>query len=276
MKTAEEWLKDNALARVPNQHYLFGVVCNIQADANAEPLEVLRILVELAKNRNAACALCVASRTADGVITHNPSCPVPAAEALLTDAPAPEQTEPTALEALRELMGFIDNNLVEFTGEEPNVDASEAPECTALARQFEALCQRAENLLANERTEMTDDYKQACGAYKPVIDELPEVRIRRMRDGAPERTELTPEIVQNGLLLVARPIPLEVIAAWTDEQQREAGEWSARVADSASDNDDVVVPPEPEWTKLYEVDFKGRYVCDVDADAAGGSKGDRA
>lgn len=83
----------------------------------------------------------------------------------------------------------------------------------------------------------------------------------------PERAELTPEIVRNALLLVERVVPLGVVEFWTTEQQRQAGEWAAALHTQASDNDDVVVPPEPEWTKPYEVNFKGRYVRDVDAGA---------
>ena len=81
---------------------------------------------------------------------------------------------------------------------------------------------------------------------------------RRKQDAVKPRPELTPVIVRNALLLVARDVPLAVIAGWTDEQQREAGEWAVAVADSASDKDDV--PLEPEWSKPYEVDFRGRLV----------------
>lgn len=47
-------------------------------------------------------------------------------------------------------------------------------------------------------------------------------------------------------------VPESAIAAWTDEQCRQAEEWAGAAHLNASDNDDVVVPPIPEHVKVHD------------------------
>lgn len=54
------------------------------------------------------------------------------------------------------------------------------------------------------------------------------------------------------LMLVSHYVPLEVIAKWTDEQVQQAETWAGAVHYHASDNDDVVVPPKPEFLNGFE------------------------
>jgi hypothetical protein len=76
----------------------------------------------------------------------------------------------------------------------------------------------------------------------------------------PGQPALTCEVVVDLLGLVTRIVPIEVVEAWTDAQRKAAAEWANAEAADASDNADVCVPPEPEWTKPFEVDFRGYYV----------------
>lgn len=43
----------------------------------------------------------------------------------------------------------------------------------------------------------------------------------------------------------------EELKTWSQEQIDAAGDWAARAYLRASDNDDVVVPPKPEFLKAY-------------------------
>ncbi len=51
----------------------------------------------------------------------------------------------------------------------------------------------------------------------------------------------------NTLLLTTVDVSMATIATWTDEQAKLAEEWACAVHFSASDNDDVVVPPRPSF-----------------------------
>lgn len=63
---------------------------------------------------------------------------------------------------------------------------------------------------------------------------------------------VTPEVLQDLLGLVLPRVPTtRVIAEWTAAQQEEASMWASACHLSASDNDDVVVPPQPEFLKKY-------------------------
>lgn len=62
-------------------------------------------------------------------------------------------------------------------------------------------------------------------------------------DGEPA----SPEALQVCLILVGLEPSLETIATWSTEQQRLALEWASATHFRASDNDDVVVPPRPDF-----------------------------
>lgn len=47
-------------------------------------------------------------------------------------------------------------------------------------------------------------------------------------------------------------VPLEAIKSWTDEQCETAENWAGATHLNASDNDDVVVPPIPEWVSVHD------------------------
>lgn len=104
------------------------------------------------------------------------------------------------LEVLRGIMGFIDDNLVEFTAQ-PNADDSEGDECTALAYAFEGFCQRAEALLAGEpkRRGKPITIQEARNVAKQTLADI-EARRRQEREEEtdflePEPTEPTAEKV---------------------------------------------------------------------------------
>lgn len=180
------------------------------ADANREPLEVLRKVLD------AYWINCYSDDEREAIRQR--------AEALLAGEPAPERTEPDDWTSTRK-------------------DLAE------LIRRLAAKC--PDKLFAI----------QAMGYLE-----------RRGLLGSPlryERTEptLTCKIVVDSLCLVARIVPLEVVETWTEVQREGAADWAGAVAADASDNEDVCVPPEPEWTKPYEVDFKGRLVRDADVEA---------
>lgn len=66
---------------------------------------------------------------------------------------------------------------------------------------------------------------------------------------AAEREEepIAPAVLGDLLLLVDVGPPLADIEAWTDEQRDQAMRWASATHLSASDNDDVEVPPRPEF-----------------------------
>lgn len=57
------------------------------------------------------------------------------------------------------------------------------------------------------------------------------------------------DVLQSILAIVDRNVEQIVIETWTPAEREEARAWAAAVHLSASDNDDVVVPPEPEHVK---------------------------
>lgn len=59
------------------------------------------------------------------------------------------------------------------------------------------------------------------------------------------------ETLKDLLSLVGVDCPLETIACWTVEQKDQAAEWAASVHLQASDNDDVEVPPRPNFLTGY-------------------------
>lgn len=52
-------------------------------------------------------------------------------------------------------------------------------------------------------------------------------------------------VLQSILQLADADVPMEVIEKWTPEERKQAQDWAGAVHLSASDNDDVVVPPKP-------------------------------
>jgi hypothetical protein len=58
------------------------------------------------------------------------------------------------------------------------------------------------------------------------------------------------------LLMASVTVHETIIATWTDEQCREADVWSCSVHLSASDNDDIQVPPKPAFLPDYD-DVRG-------------------
>lgn len=59
-----------------------------------------------------------------------------------------------------------------------------------------------------------------------------------------------PDRVFNALLCVGDADVEEAeVAAWTSEQRKRAGEWALSVHIAASDNDDVKVPPRPDFIR---------------------------
>lgn len=56
-------------------------------------------------------------------------------------------------------------------------------------------------------------------------------------------------VIQNILRCVDRDVPIDVIEKWTYAEREAAMAWAGACHLNASDNDDVVVPPEPEHVK---------------------------
>lgn len=64
--------------------------------------------------------------------------------------------------------------------------------------------------------------------------------------------EVRAEAVQDLLALVSVIAPIATVESWTDAQILETENWAMAVHLRASDNDDVEVPPEPEFVKQLE------------------------
>lgn len=54
------------------------------------------------------------------------------------------------------------------------------------------------------------------------------------------------------LAMVAIEVEPDVIAGWSDEQVQQAELWAISASYHASDNDDVIFPPRPEFLAAYE------------------------
>jgi hypothetical protein len=61
-----------------------------------------------------------------------------------------------------------------------------------------------------------------------------------------------PSVLRDLLLLVGVTVDEETVAGWSVEQQRQAEEWAGATHLSASDNDDVVIPPRPDFLEPEE------------------------
>ncbi len=58
-----------------------------------------------------------------------------------------------------------------------------------------------------------------------------------------------PDRVHAVLHLVDADATLEEVTGWSSEHRKAAAEWALSVHYSASDNDDVIVPPRPEFIR---------------------------
>lgn len=63
--------------------------------------------------------------------------------------------------------------------------------------------------------------------------------------------ELDVEVTAGMLGMVDVSVTPEQVATWTREQRAAADDWAAKTHLHASDNDDVVVPPKPEFLNQY-------------------------
>jgi len=62
-----------------------------------------------------------------------------------------------------------------------------------------------------------------------------------------------PERVLDALLLTGdADATAEEVAAWTPEQRKRAAEWALSLHTAASDNDDVLVPPRPDFIRRQD------------------------
>lgn len=78
-----------------------------------------------------------------------------------------------------------------------------------------------------------------------VKDYQPQWRLVEVEQGNDD--PVPPHVLSDILLLVNVTVSASEIATWSAEQVQAAADWASAVHLSASDNDDVVVPPKPEF-----------------------------
>lgn len=176
MKTAEVWYDEFTARSLGTrgteknvEDTECGCIADIQADALAEPLAVLRLFVD-GWYHKAKC---------------QPEEAVARAEALLADAPAPEQQSFDTMEGLIE-----DLNQGDTSATADSETGANAPERTEPMTKEEIVQTLEAQRRARPSDEDEDDYEEKLGAEPG--------------EAAQSRPELTPEIVRNGLLLAAR------------------------------------------------------------------------
>lgn len=97
------------------------------------------------------------------------------------------------------------------------------------------------------------EHEQTCAAYCGTAAIEIDRAGRVVPTGRPCSCHPFSQTVQTALLLThLKEVPLVVIESWTHAQRTAAADWAAAVHLSASDNDDVAVPPMPEFLKPYE------------------------
>jgi hypothetical protein len=62
------------------------------------------------------------------------------------------------------------------------------------------------------------------------------------------------EVTSDLLRLATIEAPVALVATWTDEQVKQADEWTGAVHLRASDNDNVIVPPRPAFLEALDAD----------------------
>lgn len=97
---------------------------------------------------------------------------------------------------------------------------------------------------------MRDDYVQVKREWEECSGYDPQPTAQDWQTGAHPQQRSMAQATQDLLSLVmTEPPSLDAIAAWSPEQSKQAQEWAAAVHLHASDNDDVVVPPKPDFLK---------------------------
>jgi hypothetical protein len=80
--------------------------------------------------------------------------------------------------------------------------------------------------------------RERIGVLRPELEGMREKETR---------TPATPMLTFDLLALVSVYVPVHELAAHSLEEREAACNWAGAVHLSASDNDDVVIPPRPEW-----------------------------
>lgn len=60
-----------------------------------------------------------------------------------------------------------------------------------------------------------------------------------------------PEVTRDLLLLVSVEVPIETVCGWTPEERKKSDDWASAAMLSASDHNDVVVPPVPQHVEPW-------------------------
>lgn len=137
-------------------------------------------------------------------------------------------------------------------------------------------CPEADGQIRHQRGTCTDPVVDSLGWYaservlpapKPSGMQAPRPVLRVLGADDDEPDDVAAEVVRDMLLLVSVEIPLDVVAAWTPYQRREAADWAGIEHLHASDND-VERLPKPECvTAAQAASLVGRLVEDAHDDS---------
>lgn len=124
------------------------------------------------------------------------------------------------------------------------------PACETLAEHF----LQDEPALANRKLELAARIQNAVEGWfedeKPEADDGVDPTTSDLFKPRGNRGVVDNDICYNALLLVGDTDPnLSQISQWSQDQRDRAYDWAMRVHLQASDNDDVFVPPRPDFVR---------------------------
>lgn len=129
--------------------------------------------------------------------------------------------------------------------------------CTSCGEAFAGqylMCDEAEGAWCPQCFEATPCGREEHGAgCCTIVISVPEGPYASAKVVAPPPEHLwidDPEAAFNILMLTDADVSLDVVKGWTPEQRYQAEEWAGAVHMSASDNDDIEVPPRPEFVPI--------------------------